>query len=800
MKFKFLQRKLMFVFGICLLLIICVVMIFGIYFSKKTNHFMLETMTLTETESAKKQLLANAHAAGFEIKAELEVALDSARTLADLLSGIKDKEIGLKIDRDRINAILRGLLAKNESFVGISNAWEPNELDGLDSIYKNTEYHDQTGRFIPYWSRGEDGTIRLDPLLDYENTEIYENGIRKGEYYLRLRETKEESAIDPYPYPVHDKIVWMATLGAPIIADDKFYGMIGVDIRLDFIQSLAETINQKLYSGSGRTGVVTNRGIIVAASDNSKLVGKHIREWMPDDWEEDIQIIRERKESVYSVGSNMEVSIPLYIGKSKMTWAVIIEVPKEAVLARVNQLVMDMKKQGHLNLMFQCLLGFGVSLFSLFFIRFVSKGITEPLIKGVDCAKAVSKGDLTACIFVEDESEVGILANALNEMVLQLRGMMKALSETTDELSDSSVELATVSAQMALSAKDMNNRSDNVASASEQITASVSNVASATERLSSSVSNIAVMTEEMSSAFVNMVKFAQQTSENVRIMAGSSNDISAGIHSVASSVEEMTVSLNEVAKHIRQANRVSQSANQRTEEINIKMDALSQSSKQIGKIVEVIKDIADQTNMLALNATIEAAGAGNAGKGFAVVASEIKELAKQSAEATDEIADQIDKIQTSVNEAVLAVTDVSKIIREIADINEAIAASAEEQTSAANEISRTVAANAAEVKNVAVNADESAHLVEEIAMSTSETARVAEEVAIHVDELARGVKDVAGSAEEAFQGVQEISKNIQEISNASKETAAGANQTNKASEKLSKMAVSLLEIVRRFRV
>ncbi len=574
MKFKFLQRKLMFVFGICLLMIICVIVISGIYFSKKTADYMLNTMTYAATDAAKKQLLSNAHAAVFEIKAELEVALDSARTLADIFSGIKCKEINLKIDRDRINGILSGLLAKNESFIGISNAWEPNELDGLDSIYKNTEYHDQTGRFIPYWSRGDGGKIRLDPLADYENTEMYENGIRKGEYYLRIRETKEESAIDPYPYPVQDKTVWMTTLGAPIIANDTFYGMIGVDIRLDFIQSLAEGINKKIYEGSGRTGVITHNGIIAAASDNPGLVGKHIKEWMPEDWKEDIQIIKEGKESVYSVGSNMEVSVPLYIGKTKTPWSVIIEVPKDAVLTKVNQLAADMKNQGKLNLIFQCIFSFGVSLFSLFFIRFVSKGITDPLIKGVDCAKAVSKGDLTACIFVEDESEVGTLANALNEMVSRLRGMMKALSETTDELSDSSDELAEVSAQMTLSAKDMENRSDTVASASEQITASVANVASATEKLSSSVSNIAVMTEEMSSAFVNMVKFAQQTSENVRIMAGSSNDISAGIHSVASSVEEMTYSLNEVAKHTRQANLVSRNANQRTEEISIKMEAL----------------------------------------------------------------------------------------------------------------------------------------------------------------------------------------------------------------------------------
>jgi len=429
----------------------------------------------------------------------------------------------------------------------------------------------------------------------------------------------------------------------------------------------------------------------------------------------------------------------------------------------------------------------------------IPRNITRPLIMAVDLANHLARGDLDAEFnFTSKDYETGQLLIAMQQMTIYLREVINELSETTNNLSGSSEELSAISSQMASNAEETNSQAATVAAASEQVTASVANVAYSAEESSSSVSNIASMTEEMSSTFENMVKFAERTSENVRNMAKSSDDISSGIHSVASAVEEMTVSLNEVAKHTSQANRVSQSASRQTDEVNEKMNTLVTASKQIGKVVEMIKDIADQTNMLALNATIEAAGAGNAGKGFAVVASEVKELAKQSADATDEIAEQIEQIQKSVNETVRAIGEISKIINEVAGINESIAASAEEQTATANEISRTMSGNASAIKDVAKNANESSRLVEEIAKGTKETSKAAKEVAIHVDELSRGIQEVAKSASEAAKGVQDIAGNIQGVSAASKDTASGAAQTNISSKELAKMAVTLSEIVKRF--
>jgi methyl-accepting chemotaxis protein len=436
----------------------------------------------------------------------------------------------------------------------------------------------------------------------------------------------------------------------------------------------------------------------------------------------------------------------------------------------------------------------------IFMTYVITNVLKRPILKSVEFARAIAAGDLTGTIDISQKDEVGVLVQSLKEMAANLRDILNNLVDTTSSLSGASEELSAVSSQMAASSEEMSAQAGSVGAASEQVTASVSTVAAASEQSSASVSSIAVMTEEMSATFTNVAQSSYQTAENVGQMAQAADSISSGINTVAAAVEEMTVSLNEVAKNTAQASMVSQNANQRAGEINTKMDALVNASKQIGKIVSVIKDIADQTNMLALNATIEAASAGESGKGFAVVAGEVKELARQSADATDEIAGQIDRIQSSTNEAVNAITEVNKIILEISDINQEIASSVEEQTATASEISKSVATNAATVEDVAKRARDSAELVDEIARSTSEASKTASSVAHHVDELSKGVKDVARSANEGAIGVQDISRSLQNINMAAKETAMGAEQTLESSQELAKMAEALSRIVAGFKL
>ncbi len=431
---------------------------------------------------------------------------------------------------------------------------------------------------------------------------------------------------------------------------------------------------------------------------------------------------------------------------------------------------------------------------------FTIRSISLPLKRISQVLKDVSEGDLTSETAADRNDEIGRMAGDLNNAVRNIRKIMEELTEAANSLYTSSGEMSAISMEMASSADEMNFQAETVAGDSEKVSENVGIVASAAKQADRSVSDIAAMSDEMSLTLRKMAEFAQKTSENVKEMARSGDEISSGIRNVAIAIEETTASLNEVARNTDKANRISQNASRQTEEIAVRMDALVSASKQIGKVVGVIKNIADQTNMLALNAAIEAAGAGESGRGFAVVAGEVKELAKQSADATDEIAEQIGQIQSSTDAAVETIAKISGIIRELAGINEFIASSAEEQTAVANEISKSVSGNAMEVKFVAGKANESSKLVEEIARSTVETSETAKEAARHIEELAKGIKNVADSSGEAARRVQNISGNIQGISTASKETSVMAGRTNVSSKKLAEMAAALSEIVKRFRL
>ncbi|QTA88421.1 methyl-accepting chemotaxis protein [Desulfonema magnum] len=437
-------------------------------------------------------------------------------------------------------------------------------------------------------------------------------------------------------------------------------------------------------------------------------------------------------------------------------------------------------------------------LISYFFARSITGPVRLVLAGLRDIAEG--EGNLTKRLDIYTKDEVGELARWFNIFAENLQTMMKEIADTTYNLSKASDKMSAVSVNMTSSAQDVNSQAITAAAASEQVNTNVSMVASAAAQSSSSLSNIASMTEEISSVFDNIAGLGKKTADNMTRMAQSNEDIANQVNSIAISTEEMTASLNEVAKNTARANRVSQDTNQRAEQIKARMDALESSSKQIGRIVGIIKDIADQTNMLALNATIEAAGAGEAGKGFAVVAGEVKELAKQSAEASDEIAGQIDEIQKSVRDAGQAVQDINKTINEVAGINEMIASSAEEQTATASEISKSVASTAGTVRTVTESASESANLVGEIASSTDETSKTLREIAQNTDELLNNVKAVARSSDEAARGVDDIFKYIKGISTSSEQTALGASQANDASEKLAKTASALAQIISRFKL
>jgi methyl-accepting chemotaxis protein len=300
---------------------------------------------------------------------------------------------------------------------------------------------------------------------------------------------------------------------------------------------------------------------------------------------------------------------------------------------------------------------------------------------------AAAAGDLMHEINVSGEDAIGQMGEGLTRFFKDLRGSITAIAQNAQSLANASEELTTISQQMSANAEETAAQANTVAMATQQV--------------------------------------------------------SANLHSVATGGEEMSATVLSISVNATDAAKVAGEAVYAAQSANATVQKLGESSAQIGQVIKVITSIAQQTNLLALNATIEAARAGEAGKGFAVVANEVKELAKQTAKATEDISQKITAIQEDTRRAVESIASITTVIGKINDISGTIATAVEEQSATASEMSRNVI--------------------------------------------------------EAAKGSEDISQNIQGVAGAADSTKRGAQDTQKASRELTEMAAQLRSLVGRFR-
>lgn len=310
------------------------------------------------------------------------------------------------------------------------------------------------------------------------------------------------------------------------------------------------------------------------------------------------------------------------------------------------------------------------------------------------------------------------LADNINQMVANLKEEVSQITLVTLAIANGDLSQK-IEVQTAGEFKQL---MDNVNQMAAHLTESVRKIADVATAVARASNDLATVSEQLS-------ENAEHTAEQAGAASSAAEEVSRNAQVVATGVEQMNASIKEIAKSAAEAARVATSAVKTTETTNQTITKLGHSSAEIGNVIKVITSIAQQTNLLALNATIEAARAGEAGKGFAVVANEVKELAKQTAKATEDISQKIGAIQTDTQSSVAAISEVTTIIHQINDFQYTIASAVEEQTATTNEIARNVAEAALGTSEIAKNIASVAQAAQSTTASSSNTLKSAGELA-----------------------------------------------------------------------
>ena len=615
-----------------------------------------------------------------EVERQFGRAMSAARTFGGTAIGWRQNNLA---DRPRYNALLAATLKPEATWFGAWGTFEPNTFDNRDIDFMNLE--DQptavksNGRYVPYAYRDGDNIV-LDKSYDFDAS------TNPLDFYNVPKESGKTHVTNPAGWDFGGgNIVWLVSICVPISDGGTFVGVTGVDFRMD---ELIEQIAAQRPWGEGRAALIDAGGSWAAHPAGSDLVGavaddafyKANAEKMragetivgldasnllgdPKALAEQAKAAKAaaKEGEAITAGDNFNVAtvdtfsalVPLNLEDSPDRWSIKISVPKSLVLARVDE-------------MRNWALGIGAAAILLCIVLawFVGRSIAKPVVGMTGTMQQLAAGNTDVTIpALGRKDELGQMADAV-ETFRQNAVENRALVARQEALKQ---EAEADQRQGRLRLAD-----------------------SFEGQVSEAIGSMAATSREMDQSAQAMSQVSADNVGRSHAVSTTANHVSENVSSVAAAVEELAASIREISQQANNSSSIAGDAATKAHGTVTLVNALVTASEQIGSVVTLISDIAGQTNLLALNATIEAARAGEMGKGFAVVASEVKNLASQTAKATEEISAQINSIQQSTSAAAGEIAAVAKTIEQISQVNSTIAAAVTEQDAATTEISRAI--------------------------------------------------------------------------------------------------------------
>lgn len=590
-----------------------------------------------------------------EVQLQLDNAMMVAKTLEKTFTSMRRTGID---NRAAYNAVLEDTMIAHPELAGAWAGYEPNALDGRDADYMGQKPHNETtGRYVTYFYNFGKG-IQPYYLTSLDN--LADDGT--GDYYKVPMETGQPFVVDPVMYDIDGVDILLPSFVYPLKdAQGKSIGVIGVDMS---VNAIAAQFAKLAPLDTGKVSLISNKRKWVANPVADKI-GKTLGEGDEMQTAALDRLIKEGTDIVIEeFDGSHHLFLPVNIKDVNTPWYVVVSIPTSTLTETADAIMWNM-------------IVVAVVLVIVLMVSLQVAGkliIRNPLNASVAMITELQQGNYDVAITDTDRGdEVGEMNTALRTFRDNAKRMLELEEEQKETLRRASRQRAEDRERMA-----------------EQLEIT----------LGQTIAKITASADKMKQDAGHMSEISRSSIDQAIVVASSAEESSSNANAVASATEELSASINEISSQVQLSSSTTQEAVTESDRANEMVRRLATSAEKIGEVVSLINDIAAQTNLLALNATIEAARAGEAGKGFAVVATEVKNLANQTASATEEIAKQVTSIQDETRGTVQAIKTVSDTVMNVNEIAATIAAAVEEQGAATSEISNNVqqaAAGAAEV-------------------------------------------------------------------------------------------------------
>ena len=686
------QWKITLLAGLCLLAIVTLLVGTSLYQSRSSAELVKSSSSSMLEESARLRMAARGELQSLRIQRYFMSAYLYGKGFSRQVLFLKDQAEKRFLDafdlREDMTRQVRTALEGNPELLGLYLVFEPNALDGKDELFADQAElgSNEKGRFALYWSQGIPGELESEAMTEenLSDTTTSAGGTPYNAWYTCPRDTRKACVLDPYFDEVNGKQVLMTSIAFPLEQNGQVIAVMGVDISLANLQQISDQASSELYDGQAQVSIISPAGLLAGHSRDASMLGRPLADAFTTQHAAIRTLLSQGQAQALEHAELLQVFEPLLPIPEATNWGVLLEVPRPTLLGPALRLEQQLDEQRTASTMAALGMGAAAILLGLGLMWLTALGVTRPILGVAAMLKNIAsgEGDLTRRLEYAKQDELGELASWFNRFLDKLQPTIADVKRSVQDARSTADQSAAIASQTSSGMQQQFREIDQVATASQEMSATAHDVAN-----------------------------------NAAQAADAARGADAAAREGLTIIDRTTLSIEQLASELNSAMG--------------EVEALASSSEQIGSVLEVIRAIAEQTNLLALNAAIEAARAGEAGRGFAVVADEVRNLAKRTQDSVEEIRQVIENLQSGtrdvvgsmhsshkqaqgsvemVEQAVTALRRIGDAVTVINDMNLQIASAAEEQSAVAEEVNRNVSSIRDVTEALAGQADESARV------------------------------------------------------------------------------------------